>query len=135
MTVAWTSPATVSTALGGTVEADDVYLAACCDAANAWAFRKRLEAGYHDDPLDGAAAPSPDVAMGATLYAVALWRERAATDGYPSFEDLATYAPTGGSSGQIRRLLGIGRPATDAGALDPATVAAYRARRVARWSR
>jgi hypothetical protein len=51
--------------------------------------------------------------MGATLYAVALWRERASTDSYPSFEDMASAPFPTGSNGQIRRLLGIGRAAVD----------------------
>lgn len=112
MTVGWTDPATVARALGPGV-ATDGYLTDCCDAANAAAYRKRLAAGYSDDDTDGAPAPSPDVAMAATLWAVALWRERATTDGYPSFDDLSSFQPTGGSWATIRRLLGIGRAATD----------------------
>jgi len=109
---AWTDATRLQRALGPSVTLDD-YADDCVAAANAWAWRKRHEAGY-DDPDDTAAeAPSPDVAYGTTLYAVALWRERASTDGYPSFDDLSTYAPTGGSLGQIRRLLGIGRAAVD----------------------
>ena len=80
------------------------------DASNAWAFRKRREAGYVDDPVN---APGPDIEFGTALYAVALFRERASTDGYASFEDLGSFQPTGGSMGQIRKLLGIGRAQTD----------------------
>jgi hypothetical protein len=103
----------VQRALGGSVITDG-YLADCVDASNAWCHRKRLEAGYTDPPDDDAPAPSPDVAMGATLYAVALWRERASTDGFASFEELSGFAPTGGTGGQIRKLLGIGRGRVDA---------------------
>ena len=112
---AWTSPEQVVAALGSGAAppVDDEYLTACCDAANAAAWRKRHAAGYVDDPDDGAPAPSPDVAMGATLWAVALWRERSSTDGFGSFEDLATFAPTGGSWATIKRLLGIGRARVD----------------------
>jgi hypothetical protein len=95
------------------------------DASNAWCYRKRLEAGYVDDPADDAPAPSPDVALGATLYAVALWRERASVDGYQSFEDLGSYQPVGGALGQIRRLLAVGRGRVDT----PLSVAEARARR------
>ena len=116
MTVAWTTPALVVLALGPSAApaVDDAYLALAVDAANAWAFRKRLEAGYDDDDTDGAPAPSPDVAYGTTLQAIALWRERASVDGYPSFSDLSDFAPPGGSRGQINRLLGIGRAVVDA---------------------
>lgn len=109
---AWTDTERVRRALGAGVTTDD-YLSDCVDAANAAAFRKRREAGYDDPPDAAAPAPSPDVAMGTTLWAVALWRERASTDGYASFEDLSTYQPTGGSWATIKRLLGIGRAAVD----------------------
>lgn len=129
MTVAWTDPAKVVAALGSQGAApavDDAYLAQCCDAANAAAFRKRHAAGYPDDDADGAPAPSPDVAMGATLWAVALWRERSSTDGFGSFEDLAAFAPTGGSWATIKRLLAIGRARVDTVPADLAPVMARR---------
>ena len=133
-TVAWTTVALVCDALNDARPAADPYLASVVGAANAWCLRKRREAGYVDDDTPGAGAPSWDVQVGATLYAVALWRERASTDGYPSFEDLATFTPTGGSLGQIRRLLGIGRAAVDR--VDEATVVAARRRRMLgrRWA-
>jgi hypothetical protein len=102
----WATAADVENALGST-PVDSTYLAMCVDAANAWAFRRRATAGYHDDP---AVAPDPAVALGTTLYAQALYRERGAVDGYASFEDLAAgFVPTGTST-QINRLLGIGKP-------------------------
>ena len=82
------------------------------DAANAWARRRRAAAGYIDDPAP-APAPSPDVAMGAGLYAVALWRERASTDSFQSFGDLNVFSAGTGSSTRINQLLGIGRGAVD----------------------
>ena len=106
----YTSVDLVATALGdGSGFEADPYAEVVVDAANAWVTRKRDQAGYRDD-LE---SPGADVSQGATLYAVALWRERGATDGFPSFEDLSSFAPTGGSMGQIKRLLGIGRPAVD----------------------
>ena len=116
--MAWTTSADVVAALG--TDVTDPYLGECVDAANALAFRKRAEAGYVDDPDE---APDAAVAMGATLYAVALWRERAATDGYPSFDDLSAFAPTGGSWSQIKKLLGIPRGRVDC--RDPAVVTPY----------
>ena len=106
----YTDVARVQAALGPSVDAaGDPYLAECVDAANAVCARKRLEAGYPEvDP------PSPDVVMGATLYAVALWRERASADGYQSFDDFAAGAVmTGGAWPQIKRLLGIPRGRVD----------------------
>lgn len=121
--VAWTTPAQVVAALG-TGAVDDPYLEACCDASNVWCFRKRLEAGYTDPAEDDAPAPSADVAMGATLYAVALWRERASVDGYSSFQEVGAWSPTGGSAGQINRLLGVPKAGTDT--VHPADVEAWR---------
>jgi hypothetical protein len=111
---AWTSTEIVDAALGaGSGAAGDPYLEQCVAAANAWSYRKRADAGYTDDGADDAPAPSPDVGMGATLYAVALWRERASTDGFQSFGEIGAWSPTGGSLGQIKRLLGIPRAAVD----------------------
>ena len=107
----WTTSEMVAAALGPSVTADPAWLDQCVDAANAWAPRKRVEAGYVDDPD---VAPDAAAALGTTMYAVALYRERGAVDGYPSFEDLSSFAPTGGSMGQIKRLLGIGRGQVDA---------------------
>jgi len=116
---AWTTPAKVDAALGvGSGAAADPYLTDCVEAANAWAFRKREESGYTDDDADDAPAPSPDVALGTTLYAVALWRERASVDGFQSFGEIGAWSPTGGSLGQIKRLLGIPRAAVDRGLTD-----------------
>jgi len=89
----------------------DPYVDDCVAAANAWAPRKRAEAGYPDD--DPVTAPSEDVALGTTLYAVALYNERGSTDSHASFADLATFVPAG-TMGQINRLLGVGRGAVDA---------------------
>jgi len=139
--VAWTTPDLVADALGPGAGDDFLvspYALACVDAANEVCYRKRMEAGYVDPPDPLAPAPGPDVAMGATLYTVALWRERASTDGYASFEDLTSYTPTGGSWGQVKRLLGIGRAQTD-GPLTPVDLDAVRAaaasrrRRPATW--
>ncbi len=112
----WTTPAKVAAALGPTVAVDDAYLTACVDAANVAAYRKRAEAGYTDDPI---VAPSADVAHGTTVWAVALYRERGATDTFTSFDDAGGYGLTGGTWPTIKRLLGIGRAQVDAPAAVP----------------
>ncbi len=125
MTVGWTDPAAVQAALGPTVPfVGDPLADTVCDAANEWAFRRRLEAGYSDDSADGAPAPSGDVGFGTTLYAVALWRERQSTDSFASFADLGAL-PVSGTSPRIRQLLGIGRGRVDT----PLTYAQAAARR------
>lgn len=239
----WTDAAAVARALGPSVPTGDPYLDDCVDAANAWAFRKRAEAGYLDDPAAGAteslftamwqystsptmadpgvghyrdngvrtqlamsitdddsidrhtvlvalaagdrtairstqtaadfgvftlsaaavdlttwvrldgtvdaagaavpppgnnermlfdwvrpvgsgAAPSADVALGTTIYAAALYRERGSADSFPSFDEIATFIPTG-TMGQINRLLAVGKGQVDA---PPATTAPAAAR-------
>ena len=120
----YTTVAQVQAALGPGVDAAaDPYLADCVDAANAVCVRKRAEAGY-TDPVPPAVV-SADVVMGATLYAVALWRERASADSYQSFDDFAAAPLTGGAWPQIKRLLGIPRGRVDA----PMSAAEARARR------
>jgi hypothetical protein len=133
----WTDPDALAAMVGPgvTVDPADEWVIACCDAANAAAFRKRAEAGYVDDPDPAAPAPSPDVAMGATIWAAALWRERASTDSYQSFDELETFAPTGGSWGTIKRLLGIGRAQVDATVTPTAGAVAVLRRRRRAWIR
>jgi hypothetical protein len=106
----WIDTAEVESALGSPVApGDDTYLEMATDAANAFAFRRRKAAGYTDDPD----VATPDVVMGTTLYAVALFRERGSTDSYASYEDLAgAYVPPGSMS-QVNKLLGIGKPQID----------------------
>lgn len=86
--------------------ADTEYLEGCTAAANDWAYRRRFEAGYRDNPT---VAPGAAVKQGTVLYAVALYREKGSVDSFASFEQMAIAAPTGGM-GQILRLLGVGRP-------------------------
>jgi hypothetical protein len=116
--IEYTTPALIVEALGPSAAPalDDPYLVNVAAAANAWTSRKRREAGYVDEavPPDPPVPVGADVTFGATLYGVALWRERASTDSFPSFEEMASFAPTAGTLGQIKRLLGIGRAAVDA---------------------
>lgn len=122
----WTTAAAIGAALGPSVTLDSAWADTCAAAADTWARRRRLEAGYTDEP-EPAPPPGPDVELGTTLYGVALYRERGAVDGYPSFEELSSFAAVGGSAGQIRRLLGIGRGRVDAPPT-PEQVAARRRR-------
>jgi hypothetical protein len=108
----WVSKADVEDWLGFTVtvpSSDDDLLTICVAAANAYAYRKRAEAGYFDGSVS--TVPSQDVRLGTIMYAGALYRERGSIDQFASFDPLATGTVTGGSMGQIMRLLGVNRPA------------------------
>jgi len=119
----WITSADVTVALGASTVIDTAWLDQVVPAADAWAQRKRAEAGYADDTPD--VAPSADVKLGATLYAVALYRERASADSFTSFDELAAGPVVVGAMGQIKRLLGIGKAQVDR----PVSVTAARLRR------
>lgn len=85
---------------------DTAFIATCVSAANVFAYRRRVEAGYHDD-VD--AAPDGAVALATTMYAATLYRERGSADSFASFDQLGGGTPFG-SMGRILQLLGVGRP-------------------------
>jgi hypothetical protein len=85
---------------------DTAFVTVCTDAANAWAYKARVMAGYQAESLS--TAPSSAVKLGTIMYAGALYRERGSVDSFASFGELGAPAPVG-SMGQIMRLLGIRR--------------------------
>lgn len=85
--------------------ADADYLAACVEAANEWAWRRRRNAGYNDSRC---IIPSPSVKQGTVLYAGALVREKGSVDSFASYQEMSIQ-PVGGM-GQVLRLLGLQRP-------------------------
>jgi len=103
----WTTSANVTEFLGiaAATANDTAYIATCVAAANAFAFRRRVEAGYTDA---AGTSPSSDVTLGTTLYAAALYRERGSIDSFQTFEAM-TPATTGFNMGRIHQLLGINR--------------------------
>lgn len=109
MTV-WASVADVIDALGPVADPLDPFLTTATDAANAFAFRRRYEAGYVDDPD---ISPGPDVAAGVTLYAVALYRERGSTDSFASFDAFQTGVVPSSTFAQVLRLLAVPRAQVD----------------------
>jgi len=111
--VTWTQTCTWATSqnvldwLGiATASANDTtFVTTCTAAANAWAFRKRVEAGYHDAL---ATSPTSAALLATTMYAGSLYRQRGSVDSFASFEAMGQSAPTA-SLGEIMRLLGINR--------------------------
>jgi len=107
-TITWTTSALVLSFLGIDVATanDTAYIAKCVSASNFFCFRKRREAGYTDQQ---GTVPSPDVELGATLYAAQLYRERGTSgDAYAGFDGMGNLAlPV--NLARIMQLLGCGR--------------------------
>jgi hypothetical protein len=106
-TCTWIVAADVLSWLGIAVATanDTAFVGACTDAANAFAFRRRKEAGYFDSLTT---VPGADVKLGTTMLAGALYRERGSVDSFASFEAMNIPGSVG-SMGQINRLLGVNR--------------------------
>jgi hypothetical protein len=104
----WVNSSDVTSWLGIEVATanDTAFIAVCVSAANAWAFRKRREAGYTDSL---SSAPDGAAKLGTVMYAATQYRSRGAVDGYASFDSMGMGTPTM-SLGQIMQLLGCGRP-------------------------
>lgn len=84
---------------------DTAFITTCVNAANAYAYRRRREAGYYDSL---STVPSADVKLGTIMFAGSLYRERGSVDSFASFEQMGTPVAFG-SNGQINRLLGVNR--------------------------
>jgi hypothetical protein len=106
-TCSWTTVANVQEFLGiaSATANDTAFLTTCVAAANAWCFRRRVQAGYHDSLTT---VPDGSVLLGTTLYAAGLYRERGTTgDSYASFQDMS--GPPLMTLGRVNQLLGVKR--------------------------
>ena len=92
--------------IGTATAADTTFLTQCAAAANAFAYRRREEAGYKDAL---GTSPSGDVTLGCIQYGGMLYRQRGSIDSFASFGDGGAVTVTG-LSGVIKQLLGIDRP-------------------------
>jgi len=108
VTCTWITAAQIEDWLGiGTATAlDAAFLTSCASAANAFAFRRRVEAGYFDSATT---SPSGDVTLGTIMLGGAYYRARGSIDTFASFNEMGT-APVVGMSPMIKQLLGIDRP-------------------------
>jgi hypothetical protein len=106
--VQWATAAQIEDWLGiGTATAaDTAFLAQCASACNSFAFRRRQESGYIDNP---SSSPSGDVTLGTIMLGGAYYRNRGSIDQFASFGDGGAVTVTG-LSGMIKQLLGIDRP-------------------------
>lgn len=103
----WTTVANVQEFLGiaSATANDTAFITTCVAAANAWCFKRRVQAGYHDSLTT---VPDGSVLLGTTLYAAGLYRERGTTgDSYASFQDMS--GPPLMTLGRVNQLLGVKR--------------------------
>jgi hypothetical protein len=108
-TCTWINATDIQTYVGITVATagETTYLTQCAAAANAFCYRRRVEAGYLQDSLT--TSPSGDVTLGTIMYGAALYRQRGSIDQFASFDAMST-AQIVGLAPIVKQLLGIDRP-------------------------
>ena len=94
--------------IGTATAADTAFLTSCALAANSFAYRRGLEAGYRNESL--ITVPNGSVSLGTIMYGGALYRQRGGVTDFASFDGLGT-GGTMGLSPMIKQLLGVDRPA------------------------
>jgi hypothetical protein len=82
-------------------------LVQCAAAANAFAFRRRVEAGYLQDSLS--TSPGGDVTLGTIMIGAAYFRQQGSYTALASFDGMGT-PPANGITPMVLQLLGINRP-------------------------
>ena len=86
---------------------DAAFLTQCAAAANAFAYRRRYEAGYLQDSLT--TSPGGDVTLGTIMIGAAYFRQRGSYNTIASFDGLGA-PPANGITPMVMQLLGINRP-------------------------
>jgi hypothetical protein len=106
-TCTWITVSDLTEFLGisGATANDTAFMTSSVNASNAWSFRRRVQAGYHDSLTS---VPDAAVKAGVVLMAASLYRERGSLDSFNSFQDMNIAAPVA-SMGRINQLLGIKR--------------------------
>jgi hypothetical protein len=107
----WISAGDVQAWLNITVVSanDTALITSAAASASQFAWRRRQESGYFDSLTT---VPSADVKLGTIMYAGGLYRSRGSLgDAFATFDGMGSPAPIIGLTGQIKQLLGIGRPA------------------------
>lgn len=106
-TCSWISVSDLTEFLGisGATANDTAFMTSSVNASNAWSFKRRVQAGYHDSLTT---VPDAAVKAGVVLMAASLYRERGSIDSFQSFQDMSISAPVA-SMGRINQLLGIKR--------------------------
>ena len=87
---------------------DAALLVKCAAAANQFAYRRRIEAGYLTDELH--TSPGADVTLGTIMIGAAYFRQRGSYNQIAAFDGMGSIAPPQGLSPMVMQLLGINRP-------------------------
>jgi hypothetical protein len=82
-------------------------LTQCAAAANAFAYRRKVEAGYLQDSLT--TSPGGDVTLGTIMIGAAYFRQQGSYTALASFDGMGT-PPANGITPMVLQLLGINRP-------------------------
>ena len=106
-TCTWITVSDLTEFLGisGATANDTAFMTSSVNASNSWSFKRRVQAGYHDQL---GSVPDAAVKAGVVLMAASLYRERGSVDSFNSFQDMTISAPVA-SMGRINQLLGIKR--------------------------
>lgn len=109
LTCTWITAANIEDYLGIPLTSvdDAAFLAQCAAAANAFAYRRRYEAGYLQDSLT--TSPGGDVTLGTIMVGAAYFRQRGSYNTIASFDGLGA-PPANGITPMVMQLLGINRP-------------------------
>jgi hypothetical protein len=108
-TCTWINASAISTYLDIPLTSTNAgtLLTQCAAAANSFAFRRRVEAGYLQDSLT--TSPSADVTLGTIMIGAAYFRQQGSYTALASFDGMGV-PPANGITPMVLQLLGINRP-------------------------
>ena len=109
LTCTWVTATDIEDYVGiGTASIEEAaFLTQCAAACNAFAYRRRYEAGYLQDSLT--TAPSGDVKLGTIMIGAAYYRQKGAFNSIATFDGMGA-PPSTGVTPMVMQLLGINRP-------------------------
>lgn len=109
LTCQWVTATDIEDYVGiGTASIEEAaFLTQCAAACNAFAYRRRYEAGYLQDSLT--TAPSGDVKLGTIMIGAAYYRQKGSYAQIATFDGMGA-PPSTGVTPMIMQLLGINRP-------------------------
>jgi hypothetical protein len=109
LTCTWVTAGEIEDYVGiGTASIEEAsFLTQCAAACNAFAYRRRYEAGYLQDSLT--TVPSGDVKLGTIMIGAAYYRQKGAFNSIATFDGMGA-PPSTGVTPMVMQLLGINRP-------------------------